>query len=415
MSLAGSMRKYVALGMTAVGTSGGSGTGCGSHSVLTGTLRYATAVFTSPHLATNSVSGHLVIESSVLSGFGNGLVTDGTSTGLSAVCLTGCVVVVGSIGNVVSGSYERLGSGAHNSATIVTNYYVLNVAVLSTGGFLASAFFLTPEVVVLTGSGNNGLLNGGSTTNRALLTVGKTGFATSGIGAGNVNVAVVTGSGNYCLLNGGSATNGTLLTSGKTGLGTGRIYSLESLLGVAVSVNLNLGVVVTVVTSFICVPAALGTGCFLTSVLNQIVSGSGNGGLCLGNSVTYGTLLTLGKTGSGTGSSLSLKSHFSVTERGALCLITIFTSFGSGTGCCSPIMAERRAFSSITLCTGLSCCTSCCCPFVSASLFLRLTCHEYEQKDQCENQQRNLFHGSFSPFLFLKFQVNVPKSLPKQL
>ena len=393
--------------VTAKGTSGVSGTGSGSHRVLTRTKGLATAVFTSPHFATSGRLGHLVTKSSVFISYGEGLVTDGTSTSLSAVSFTGSVVVRGEaiIVNGVSGSGNCFLSLGDDILAEETSYCIYSVTILGTGGSLAKIGLRTlGHRHVCAGSRNFFLRNGGSTTNGALLTIGETCSATGGSSAINGNVVIMAGSGNYFLLNGYGITNCTLLTSGETGLGTGRIYCGNYFLGMTVSANLNLGVVITVVTSFVCIPAALGTSSFLSGMLNEVVSGCGNGLLCLGNSVTYGTLLTSGETGLGTGRILSLKGHFSVTERGALCYLTGFTGFGSGTSSCGPIMAGCRAFGSITLCTGLRCCTSCCCPFVSASLIFRLTRYEYEQKDQCENQQRNLFHGSF--FSFFVFKVS---------
>ena len=203
------------------------------------------------------------------------------------------------------------------------------------------------------------LLNEYFVTYGAVLTFGKTGCGT-GRRYCLIYYYGVTECVNYFLLNENLVTYGAVLTLGKTGCGTGRRYCLVNYLGVTECVNASVYVRVTatvtsvsgvtflsasrsgynglIIVTECCfkLSATYGTGLSIgtVSILAKRVAEFVNYFLCNENYVTYGAVLTLSKTGLGTGGCYRLVNYLGVAECGIENNATYGTGLCSSTGCC---------------------------------------------------------------------------------
>ena len=137
--------------------------------------------------------------------------------------------------------------------------------------------------------------------------------------------AGVTGCIDCFLCNENLVTYGTMLTCGKTGLGTSGSLSCVSYLGMTERVGMTINVAMTAYCTSVSGVTAIftiGSSYYrLVGVTKRVY-----GLLRNENLVTYGTMLTCGKTCLGTSRSLSCVSYLSVTESYLLIIGSIITS-----------------------------------------------------------------------------------------
>ena len=219
--------------------------------MLTRAKSLATAISTNVRIAASGSLGHLVTVSSTLVGYGNGLVTNSTLTGLGAVNGTSSIVVGSVVRNIVS----NCGNGNLYSGDLFITDEAVYYSVVNTGlSTSRSCAFLgvLRHSHVLTCRGDNLGSYDYCMTFRTFNTfssaVNKTGSLAAGdhslsvrsrIALGGITYRTGLGSGTSCfnpsvccrnslLSNGYSVTSGTLLTLGKTVGGTSSSNTLKN-------------------------------------------------------------------------------------------------------------------------------------------------------------------------------------------
>ena len=192
----------------------------------------------------------------------------------------------------------------------------------------------------------NGLLCYLVVTLGAVLAGGKTGSGTGGSYCSVSNNAVA-GCGNslLCYL---VVTSGAMRALGETGSGTGGGYCSIGNHIVAECRNLSL-LLLVVASGAVCSysKACLSTGYGLRLIDHHIVTERENNLLCNENLVTYGTNLTVGKTGLVTGCCLALNDLLGVAKSLTLGYTAIGTSLGCRAGSFCP-----GVFQGCTSCDG---------------------------------------------------------------